>query len=176
MAEPLTDEELEAMGAQDLVDRARETYDPDEQIRMLDVAVRKDPESRDALLRLVDAVERKGIQLALTERRREESKPFLDRAAALARTLRDREEPLVGQERLLVSMALYNEACNLALDGKPDQAMASLREAIELDFSDPIIFTDEELDTLRDREDFKELLKRVPEPTGPIPGPAPASP
>jgi tetratricopeptide (TPR) repeat protein len=177
MAEPLTDEELEAMSAEELVNRAREIFNPDEQIRMLGIAVEKDPESREALLRLVEAEELKGIRLALSEGKREESKPYLDRAAALARKLRDREEPLVGQERELVAMAFYNEACNFALADKPDEAMQSLQEAIELDFSNPVIFDDPELDLLRDRDDFKAILERIPEPTEstvPSLGPAPA--
>jgi tetratricopeptide (TPR) repeat protein len=144
---------------------------------MLGIAVEKDPESREALLRLVEAEELKGIRLALSEGKREESKPYLDRAAALARKLRDREEPLVGQERELVAMAFYNEACNFALADKPDEAMQSLQEAIELDFSNPVIFDDPELDLLRDRDDFKAILERIPEPTEstvPSLGPAPA--
>ena len=170
-AEPVADEDLEAMTAEELVGRSRMVFALDEKIRLLDAAVEKAPDSRAALLGLIDAVERKGIQLALTEGGRDRSKPFLYRAAELTRRLREMGQPIEGQERSFAAMVFYNEACNFALDGEPERAMESLREAVAMDFSDPIIYTDEELDPLRARDDFKALLGEIPEPAPASPGP-----
>ncbi|QDV37953.1 TPR end-of-group domain-containing protein [Tautonia plasticadhaerens] len=173
-AGPITDEDLEAMTAEETLACARAADDLDERIRRFGAAAEKDPDSRAALLGLVDAVEQKGIELALAPGKREQSKPFLYRAAELARRFRGMGRPIEGPERDLAAMVFYNEACNFALDGEPEKAMGSLREAVEMDFCDPIIFTDEELDSLRGRDDFRELLDEIPEPPRASPGLDPA--
>jgi tetratricopeptide (TPR) repeat protein len=53
----------------------------------------------------------------------------------------------------------YNLACARALLGREDAAVAALERALELGFDrDELIATDPDLDTLRDRDDFKALL------------------
>lgn len=56
----------------------------------------------------------------------------------------------------------YNVACCLALQGKGDQAMEWLGRAVEAGMSDPeLLAADRDLDSLRDRSAFTELVDRV---------------
>jgi len=53
----------------------------------------------------------------------------------------------------------YNLACVRALLAREESAMEALRQALDLGLSQPdLLATDSDLDALRDREDFKELL------------------
>ncbi len=61
-------------------------------------------------------------------------------------------------------MALYNDACSYAIDGKTDKAMESLNAAVEAGLNDTeMLASDTELDSLRDEPKFQELMKQVHE-------------
>lgn len=61
---------------------------------------------------------------------------------------------------------LYNVACIYALDGKAEKAMAILTEAVDSGYTDALhMMVDEDLTTLRERPDFKALVKRLMEKT-----------
>lgn len=56
-------------------------------------------------------------------------------------------------------LARYNLACSLALAGRPDEAISSLSKAILLGYDDLAhMEVDPDLDSLRERPDFRALL------------------
>jgi tetratricopeptide (TPR) repeat protein len=56
-------------------------------------------------------------------------------------------------------LARYNLACSLALAGRPDEAIDSLSSAILLGYDDLAhLEVDPDLDSLRERPDFRALL------------------
>jgi tetratricopeptide (TPR) repeat protein len=56
-------------------------------------------------------------------------------------------------------LARYNLACSLALAGRPDEAIDSLSTAILLGYDDLAhLEVDPDLDSLRERPDFRSLL------------------
>ncbi|MCE9534734.1 MAG: tetratricopeptide repeat protein [Planctomycetes bacterium] len=58
------------------------------------------------------------------------------------------------------ALAHYNLACSHALLRQPDQALASLRKALELGYHDfRFILQDRDLDTLRTDPRFRKLLR-----------------
>ena len=55
----------------------------------------------------------------------------------------------------------YNLACAQARLGRGDEAMAALDQALDRGFNQPdLMRTDSDLDSLREREDFIEILNR----------------
>ena len=57
------------------------------------------------------------------------------------------------------SGALYDRVCLLCLMGRPDEAVEALRTAFKKGYSDfPHIETDSDLDSIREREDFRGLV------------------
>ncbi len=61
----------------------------------------------------------------------------------------------------------YNLACARALLGREDAAMEALEQALELGFEQhELLATDPDLDTLRDRDDFKILLTGIARESG----------
>jgi tetratricopeptide (TPR) repeat protein len=57
----------------------------------------------------------------------------------------------------------YNLACYHALAGMPARAIDDLRRSIELGFADALINTDLDLESLRGRPEFEELVDAVAE-------------
>lgn len=56
----------------------------------------------------------------------------------------------------------YNHACCLARLGKPDEAMAALQKAVDAGWADANhTLKDEDLTTLRQRDDFKRLVEKM---------------
>lgn len=134
-------------------------------VRILEIVVDREPDNRSAQLRLMEAAELQGVRFAAQNDGRDLSKPYLYQAARAARALLEMDEPLSDQERDFASKTLYNEACTLALDDEPDRAVGSLRDALTLGFRDPMLHHDPELNSLRDRADFRQLLTEFSVPT-----------
>ena len=56
----------------------------------------------------------------------------------------------------------YNLACSLALLERPEEALDALRRSVELGYDDAEhLIADEDLASLRERPEFRELLQRL---------------
>ena len=72
------------------------------------------------------------------------------------------EAEMLMQQDSLDGVSLYNIACFFMNEHLPDKAMPVLRRSIEKGFHDLEWFErDPDLDALRDREEFKTLMKEV---------------
>jgi thiol-disulfide isomerase/thioredoxin len=56
--------------------------------------------------------------------------------------------------------ALYNGACAAALDGRKEEGIAFLSDALDAGFKEPILETDTDLDPLREMPEFAKLMER----------------
>jgi thiol-disulfide isomerase/thioredoxin len=132
----------------------------DQAMNFLNDALRIEPTNRAAMFRTA--------QFSLFLGRQYESRDpsgarnlFL-RAAEAARRLREVYPDLTDEERLGVALIRYAQTRVLTEDGKPEEAMATLKDALELGFDDPrALLTDPKLDPLRSREDFQQLAAQV---------------
>lgn len=104
-------------------------------------------------------------QLAAKPETRKKSTPYFQQAAAAMRQFHKKYDPLEEQERQLLAVTLYNEACTLALAGQAEKGLESLREAVQAGFKDVAqIRGDDDLQSVRELPAFREWLKQlVPE-------------
>jgi len=139
-----------------LIERARMTFSPDEQIRLLEAALDESPRHRTALAMLLQATQTKALDLA--HNNRQASIPYFVESGKVARDFLAAFRNLKSGERELAIRALYNEACSLALQDRPKEAVATLQDAIDAGFLDNVIYDDPELDPLRGRSDFQAVV------------------
>ncbi len=119
----------------------------------------EEPESFNELNQRMNQLQEKAIDLAFNKNDRPGSNTYFHQSAEAARALiKQYSEKIEGRVKVIVAQALYNDACTYAIEEKPEEAIAALKLALEQGFDDPIIKTDEELDSLRDRDDFKALM------------------
>ena len=161
-AEPLTLDQInqDELSVEELVKIVSRLGRLDDQRIVLETVIRRQPDHREALLWLMEVTQMMGVELALQEDGREESIPYLNRSAEAARIILQQNEPLTEKEQYWVNTSFYNEACNFAIQGDTTRAIESLREALELGFSDPIIWNDPELEALGDLKEFQGLLEQ----------------
>ncbi|MEW4566481.1 hypothetical protein AB1L88_01310 [Tautonia sp. JC769] len=150
--------DLEGLPADELFALVPRLDSLDDQRAVLEAVIRRWPDHHQALVMLMEVTQSLGVNLAIQEGRRAESFPYLNRSAEVARMLMAHDEPLTESQQAYVGIVFYNEACNHALEGDSSLAIDSLRQALELGFRDPILWDDPELDSLRDRDDFRQLL------------------
>jgi thiol-disulfide isomerase/thioredoxin len=133
----------------------------DAAITKLDAILKDKPKDMQALFILVIATQQKGQSMIQD---RKASIPTFMKSAEAAKTLRTIVKNPNPQQSALIGTALYNGACTLAIDGKPEKAVAMLKEAFDAGFNElPTFEKDEELDSLRKRDDFKAIEKSVKE-------------
>ena len=93
---------------------------------------------------------------------RPESSPLWLKAAETMRRLAAAHKDLSPGERLVLSSALYNEACVRAVDGQAQKALGALAEAIDAGFDlVELLETDPDLDSLRALPRFRELKTKA---------------
>lgn len=96
----------------------------------------------------------------LAPRDRKTANQHFYRAAVEARRFGElTATPPTAQQRQVLSATFYNEACAFATDGQPENAMTSLRAAVDAGFSNlEMLAKDLDLGVLRDKPDFQQLV------------------
>ncbi len=139
--------------------KTAERGDRKKAVTLLDQALAVEPDNHDALWLLAGITRQQAM-----EEKRPKSSPLFLKYAELMRKLRATSKPMSPPERKLLEEALYNEACTYAVEGKKEQAMKSLTEAVNAGFDQSeTIATDLELDSLRRLPEFQKLKKKVEE-------------
>lgn len=151
---------LEERSVDELLELLPRLPSPEDQRRVLEAVVRRQPDQREALVRLMQLTQTMGLGLLAEEGGREKSLPYLNRSAEVARMLLEQEASLSEKEKRYIGDVMYNKACNLVLEGENAGAIETLREALELGFHDPVIWNDPELNALSDQEEFQDLLEQ----------------
>ncbi len=132
----------------------------DPAIAKLEAALKDKPKDQQLLFALMMVTQQKG-QSMMTDRKA--SIPVFRKSAETAKKLRDLLGAKINpQQGAYLGMVLYNGACSLALDDKPEAAVKMLTEAFDAGFAEFGTFEkDDELASLRKRDDFAKLLKSL---------------
>lgn len=137
-----------------------EKPDFDKAITALEAGLKATPKDREARLLLVQLLETSGMRAAQEEEKK--AAPYFLKAATELREMFKTEKLEGQQEKFIAEMVFYNEACVLAKTGKADAAMASLKECFDAGVDNiSMLSTDKDLDTLRNRDDFKKMVKEL---------------
>ncbi|MBW3539686.1 MAG: TlpA family protein disulfide reductase [Planctomycetes bacterium] len=147
--------------AEKLLDEARQSFDDEEVdtgLALLDRAVEARPQDRETLHEALELATTRAVKFA-REEQKDDAAPLMLKAAGFARRMLQEHAPLKDREQQFATAALYNEATVLAAEGKPQQALASLKEAYAAGFDRVMLLSvDDSLDPLRDISEFQEFV------------------
>jgi len=139
----------------------------DAALAKVEAVVKEKPKDRQALFALTIVTQLKAREImgeGTDSKKRKASIPAFLKSGEAARKLKAVAKDLNPREEQLVSEALYNAACSLALDGKPEEAVSTLKEAIDAGFTQAdTIEKDDELESLRKRPDYIAAVKSIKE-------------
>ncbi|HEY6564010.1 MAG TPA: tetratricopeptide repeat protein, partial [Pirellulaceae bacterium] len=93
----------------------------DEAIETLEKALDEDPDNEQALFAAGQAYSHRGVEMAREDRKA--ANVPLRRGAKLMRHLAEIKEDLSTQEKEVLTISIYNEACCFAIDGKTKKAL-----------------------------------------------------
>lgn len=158
---PISAEDLSKKTVDELLAMAEASFDPEEQVKILDAALQKDPKNRKALTMGMVITQSEGQ--AIMQRDRQACLPKFDLSAGYAKRLLDAHSDFDPQVTSVLRMALYNGACARALADKKEESLAFLRDAIEVGFNQGIIETDSDLDSIRGTPEFAKLMEKFRE-------------
>ena len=174
---PATEKKEPVPPAGELIAQAREATgagvpnplqppDFDKAIELLQKALEQEPKNRVALGFITECTQMYGMQLAQQGIEEKGYNLFL-KSGEYLRRWRETGTPLGDREKQLATFVYYNEACALALKKEPEKAIASLGEALDAGFSDlNQLDKDADLNSLRDRDDYKKLREQALERIG----------
>ena len=132
----------------------------DKAIADLEAGLKEAPKDREALLFRVQLLESSGMRAAQEDEKK--AAPYFLKAATALRDMLKSEKLESQQDKFIAEMVFYNEACSLAKSGKADDAMKSLRECFAAGVDNvSMLATDEDLKSLRGRDDFKAMVKEL---------------
>lgn len=135
--------------------------DVDAAVRLVDQAVEAEPDDRRVLLTAVNATQTLAGQLSQSGKREQANELFL-KSARYMRALQQRHAPLKPIEKQFLPQVLYNEACAYATSDREEEALDSLRAAVEAGFDDlNLMESDKDLAGLRATAEFNSLKEQV---------------
>lgn len=106
---------------------------------------------------LIGLMQRVGIQRA-QEDRKSGNELFYESAKIARKHLKDGGLP--AQAKVRMASVIYNEACTYAIDGKNEEALASLKESFEMGFDDfELASTDSDFGDLLKSDEFKKIIE-----------------
>jgi len=136
--------------------------DPASAVATLEGLLKPDPTNREGLLLMVQATQ----DLGMVSGQRGDKKTALDwyiGSSNYMKQLCAAFPDLNKTEKLLAPRVFYNVACAQAVCAHPDEAMASLTEAIDHGFADlERLGRDPELISLHELPEFQQLIKQPP--------------
>lgn len=101
-------------------------------------------------------------QLLKDNKSRDQAIAQLLKAGEAIRKVREKYPPSNPVETRVLLMALYNEACGLALSGKPEAGLKSLQEAFHAGYRDVAgMRSDDDLESVRQLPAYEEWLKSL---------------
>jgi thiol-disulfide isomerase/thioredoxin len=116
------------------------------------------PTNRNALAFAAQIAQRQGFN-TIAAGDRPKGYSYFPRCAAYMRKLAEAHKDLNPQEKELLQVTIYNEACAFAIAGQPDKAIAALTEAFEAGFPQAdMLVTDKDFDSIRSLPKFQELV------------------
>ena len=137
--------------------KAEDSDDPAAADRFYDRALNADPKDRDALFHSAKVAQLIGAALP-----RPHSNRIILKGAEAARALRANFPNLTDDEKAVVAVSFYNEACTRAQNGELSRVVPILAEAYAAGFADlSQIDLDGELDPVRKDPEFHRLLDRM---------------
>jgi thiol-disulfide isomerase/thioredoxin len=130
-------------------------------IALVEQAAAAEPANRTAQAQAANALNQLGLQLVNSGDRDGGYATFI-KAGTVARVLQKNFSDLNEAERGAIANCLYNEACAHGVGNRPEQALASLKDAVAAGFADAsLIGSDADLAVIRDLPEFKDLLEGV---------------
>ena len=147
--------------ASDLIDKgmvSARSGDMAKALEHFEAAVKAEPDNRQALFFVGAASQDRVEKLDAPA----EKGAMARKSADAMRAFRDKFKDMKPQEKGLLGMALYNDACARALDKKADEAFKVLVEAIDAGFDNAAsLESDKDLASLRGRPDFAPLVAGI---------------
>lgn len=135
--------------------------DLEKAIELLQEALEQEPKNRVALGFVTECTQMHAMQLVQQGIEEKAYNLFL-KSGEYLRRWRETGTPLSDREKQLAGVVYYNEACAFALTKEPEKAIASLADALDAGFSDlNQLDKDADLDSLRDRDDYKKLREQA---------------
>ncbi|MFM1801575.1 MAG: hypothetical protein RJA81_927, partial [Planctomycetota bacterium] len=138
----------------------QEKPDFDKAISELETGLKANPHDKEAQLLLVQIIETSGMRAAQEDEKK--ASPYFLKAATVLRSMMKSDKLEGDQQKYIAEMVFYNEACVLAKSGKADAAMAALKDCFNAGVDNiSMLATDGDLDSLRNRDDFKTMVKEL---------------
>ncbi len=134
-----------------------------ESLEKLEGLVEKRPKNRTARMMAAQLNHMVGIQIVQNGKDRLEANPYLYKCADHMRLLHKMADGKLNPNMAnFYAVAIYNQACCLALDGKKEKALKILDESIDAGFTQlETLENDTDFESVKDEKKFKEIIEKL---------------